>query len=40
MVDQICRFFGGTTRVAIRARGNEFGGFLSDLLQAEIAIAE
>jgi hypothetical protein len=40
MVYHVGRFFRGTTCVAIGARGHEFGGFLSDLFQAEIAIVE
>jgi hypothetical protein len=40
MVYDVGRFFRGTRRLAISARGHEFGGFLSDLFQAEIAIVE
>ena len=40
MIDNVGGLFGSTTRVGISARGNELGRFLSDLFQAEVAIAE
>jgi hypothetical protein len=40
MVDEVCRFLGGTTSINISARSNELGSFLPDLLQAKVSIAE
>jgi len=40
MVDNVGGLFGSTTRIGVSARSNQFGGLFSDLLQAEVAIAQ
>jgi hypothetical protein len=40
MVDKVRSLLGSATSVRIRTRSNEFGGFLPDFLQPEVAITE
>jgi hypothetical protein len=40
MVDKVRSLLGSATSVRIGTRRNEFGGFLPDFLQPEVAITE
>ena len=40
VIDEVGRFFGRARRIAVGHRRDEFGGLLTDLLQAEVSVGE